>query len=177
MEPISLLIGMGAGAIGSLFMWLFVGRKIVLKYAGEAVINAINEPDDRTKTAFSNLMGMAWEWFVTPSIRTGKEDEDGNPEVISPFTNMVRETGRYLQLRIAGALGVDKKKKETLERAIQMDLTNNPDLAGVLQQMLPHAYELAVKKGDYGPLLLQMISPMLQKFINTKKDNVSNTGW
>jgi len=177
MEPISLLIGMGAGAIGSLFMWLVVGRKLIIKYAGESVINAINNPDKEVKSAFNNLMGMVWEWFITPSIKTGKEDEDGNPEVISPFTNMVRETGRYLQLRIAGALGVDKKKKETLERAIQMDLTENADLAGMLQQMLPHAYELAIKKGDYGPLLLQMISPMLQKFINTKSTNNDTTNW
>lgn len=177
MDPISLLIGMGAGAVGSLLMWLVVGRKLIIKYAGESVINAINEPDDAVKTAFGNLMTMAWEWFVTPSIQTGKEDDEGKPEVISPFTNMARELGRYLQLRISGALGIDKKKKQALESAIQKDLMENPDLAQNLQMLLPHAYELAIKKGDYAPLLIQMIAPALQKFINGKNNANISTGW
>jgi len=158
-------------------MWLVVGRKLIIKYAGESVINAINEPDDAVKTAFGNLMAMAWEWFVTPSIKTGKTDDEGNEEIISPFTNMARELGRYLQLRISGAIGIDKKKKQTLEKAIQEDLMQNPNLAQNLQMLLPHAYELAIKKGDYAPLLIQMIAPALQKFINKKGDSVTTNTW
>jgi len=181
MDPISLLIGMGAGAVGSLFMWLFVGRKIVLKYAGEAVINSINNPDDNVKTALHNLMAQVWEWFLTPSITTGKtiKDEEGRekPEIISPFENLASEIGRIAQLRIAGMLGVDKKQKKVMSEAIQRDILNNPELANELQHMLPTAFEIAMKKGDYAPLLIQMIAPALQKFINKKGDTTTTNNW
>lgn len=180
MHYLSLVLGFIAGACGSLILWVTLGRKLIMSYAGKSVINRICNPDEDTKQALQALLGQAWAWFLTPSIKTGQkiQNEDGteSDEIISPFQNLASEISRYAVMRIKGMSGAEAKKIRVLQEAIQSDLAQS-DLGAALRSMLPKAFDLAMKKGDYTPLLLQMVAPMIDKLINVKKDDTINKNW
>jgi hypothetical protein len=173
MEILGLIVGFVAGACGSLILWVTLGKKLIISYAGKSVVSRLQNPDDDTEMAIKSVLGIAWKWFLDPSIVAGMEkDESGNevPVKISPFQNLASEMGRYAVMRIRGMSGAERKKIEVLEQAIQSDLAST-DWGAAIRSMLPKAFEIATKKGDYTPLFLQMISPMIEKLINTNKTN------
>ena len=109
----ALIIGFVAGGLGSLVMWMVVGRKLILKYAGEAVINRITNPDEETMKAMNAMMSLGWDWFLTAKIPTGRKikvtSDDGEvtetEEALSPYVMIMRETGRQLIQQFKGLKG------------------------------------------------------------------------
>jgi len=174
MEIIGLIVGFIAGACGSLILWATLGKKLIISYAGKSVVARLKNPDEDTEEAIHSVLSHAWKWFLTPSIDAGTQKNEEGKEIpikISPFENLASEIGRYAVMRIKGLSGAEKKKLEVLEQAIQSDLATT-DWGAAIRSMLPKAFEIATKKGDYTPLFLQLISPMIEKLINTNKSNI-----
>ena len=95
----------GFGALGSLLLWVLVGRKIITKYGADAWIARLKEPDDDMKAAIDSLvsgifnekmMVMAWNWFLTAQIPTGKKEtlEDGTEREVTttPYQSLIQAT-------------------------------------------------------------------------------------
>ena len=109
----ALIIGFVAGGLGSLVMWMVVGRKLILKYAGEAVITRITNPDEATIGAMNAMMTLGWNWFLNSKIPTGKTikttSDEGEvietEEALSPYVMIMRETGRQLIQQFKGLKG------------------------------------------------------------------------
>ena len=94
-------------------MWMVVGRKLILKYAGEAVITRITNPDEATLAAMNSMMTLGWNWFLNSKIPTGKivktTSDEGEvietEEALSPYVMIMRETGRQLIQQFKGLKG------------------------------------------------------------------------
>ncbi len=91
MDYFGLIIGFIAGACGSLILWITIGRKMMLKYAGESVINALKEPTPELKQAISGLMEEIWIWLNNPILETESKNDEGEKVKIkiSPLQNVM----------------------------------------------------------------------------------------
>jgi hypothetical protein len=107
-----------AGAIGSLLMWVLIGRKIITKYGADAWIARLKDPDDDMKLAIDALVGnifnekvmvQAWNWFLTAPISTGKTavDEAGveTPITTTPYQSLIDATSRAILLKFKSMRG------------------------------------------------------------------------
>jgi len=107
-----------AGAIGSLLMWVLIGRKIITKYGADAWIARLKDPDDDMKLAIDALVGnifnekvmvQAWNWFLTAPIPTGKVevDEAGveKPITTTPYQSLIDATSRAILLKFKSMRG------------------------------------------------------------------------
>ena len=119
-----LIIGFLAGACGSLFLWVTIGRKMMLKYAGESVINAFKDPTPELNQAISGLMEEVWIWLNTPSLETLTKNEDGE-EVktkISPLQNvmsiLINEVASKLLNKLRGFSGAAARDGARVEAAL-----------------------------------------------------------
>lgn len=108
----------GFGALGSLILWVLVGRKIITKYGADAWIARLKEPDDDMQKAIDSLvtrifnekmMVMAWNWFLTAEIPTGKTAEDENgiqkPITTTPYQSLIDATSRAIILKFKSMRG------------------------------------------------------------------------
>lgn len=108
----------GFGALGSLLLWVLVGRKIITKYGADAWIARLKDPDDDMKAAIDSLvsgifnekmMVMAWNWFLTAQIPTGKEEtlEDGTtrPITTTPYRSLIDATTQAIFLKFKAMRG------------------------------------------------------------------------
>ena len=108
----------GFGALGSLLLWVLVGRRIITKYGADAWIARLREPDEDMKAAIDSLvsgifnekmMVMAWNWFLTAEIPTGKteEGEDGlqHPITTTPYQSLIDATSRAILLKFKSMRG------------------------------------------------------------------------
>ena len=108
----------GFGALGSLLLWVLVGRKIITKYGADAWISRLKQPDEDMKAAIDSLvsgifnekmMVMAWNWFLTAEIPTGKtaEDENGieHPITTTPYQSLIDATSRAIILKFKSRRG------------------------------------------------------------------------
>ena len=108
----------GFGALGSLLLWVLVGRKIITKYGADAWIARLKQPDDDMKAAIDSLvsgifiekmMVMAWNWFLTAEIPTGKTAEDENgiqkPITTTPYQSLIDATSRAILLKFKSMRG------------------------------------------------------------------------
>jgi hypothetical protein len=95
-------------------MWMVVGRRLILKYAGEAVVNRITHPDEATMGAINGMLAIGWNWFLTAKIPTGKtiqHTDEGtgtvteSEESLTPYVMIMRETGRQLMQQAKGYKG------------------------------------------------------------------------
>jgi len=161
---------MAFGALGSLVLWVTIGRRMMLRYAGKSVINALLDPDEDTKEAIHIILAQAWTWFLTPSIKTGRKiqtkDEAGAilseaEEILSPFQNLVGEIGRFIKMQFLATKGGEQKAlKEALAQAAQDP--NNPG-ASSLQNLLS-----AAAMGRKGLSLESLLPVLIQYFIGKK---------
>lgn len=171
--------GLGA-AIGSLIMWVLVGKAIVLRYAGRAVTEKLANPDDDTRAALRSVLSESWEWFHTPCIDSGKVDDDEKPVIITPFQVMANEMGRYAVLQIRSAMGVAGRKRQIAEGDVMADLQNPDSPLSSISSVLPSLVSRAAKDGDYVPILLQMAQPWIEKLMSDKFGGVNGKsagGW
>lgn len=108
----------GFGALGSLLLWVLVGRKIITKYGADAWIARLKDPDDDMKAAIDTLVGnifnekvmvSAWNWFLTAPIPTGKTevDEAGTekPIMTTPYQSLIDATSRAILLKFKSMRG------------------------------------------------------------------------
>ena len=108
----------GFGALGSLLLWVLVGRRIITKYGADAWIARLKEPDDDMKLAIDALVGniynekvmvQAWNWFLTAQIPSGKIEigEDGVEKAITttPYQSLIQATTTAIFLKFKAMRG------------------------------------------------------------------------
>ena len=108
----------GFGALGSLLLWVLVGRKIITKYGADAWIARLSDPDDDMKRALESLtsnilnekmMVLAWNWFLTAQIPTGKKEtlEDGTEREVTttPYQSLIQATTTAIFLKFKAMRG------------------------------------------------------------------------
>ena len=106
------------GAIGSLLLWVLIGRRIITKYGADAWIARLSEPDEAMEKAIDSLvdrifnekmMIAAWNWFLTAPIPTGKSEtgEDGieKPITTTPYQSLIDATSRAILLKFKSMRG------------------------------------------------------------------------
>lgn len=119
-----LIIGFLAGACGSLFLWVTIGRKMMLKYAGESVINAFKEPTPELNEAISGLMEQVWDWLNRPTIEVSSKNEEGEEvkATISPLQNvmgvLINEVAGKLLNKLRGFSGAAARDGNRIEAAL-----------------------------------------------------------
>ena len=178
-----ILAGVAAGT-GSIIMWIFVGRPLITKYSRKGFIDGIRgiRDDPEAKEAFHILLSEGWTWFHTPAIETGRvlTDDKGkeSKEIITPFQNMASETGRYAEMRLKSSLGVAGRKAQVLRSDLVADLTES-ELGGTIAAIAPRAFERAMKDGDYMPILIDMVRPLIESKITdmVNKGGGSGSSW
>ena len=168
-----LIIGFIAGACGSLLLWVTIGRKMMLKYAGESVINAFAEPTPELKKAISGLMEEVWEWLNDPSIEVKSKNEEGE-EVkinISPLMNVMtvlidQVAGKLLnKLRgFSGAAARDGNRVEAALMGISLPRKGQTTQEFYLEQLANRMI----------PVIEQKLSKILD---NTQSGSGSKDGW
>jgi hypothetical protein len=172
-----LLVGMIAGALGSLVLWLTLGRALMLRYAGESVVRALTDPDERTQAAIKNILTISWNWFVTAEIETGKTLKEVNEEGVErsvkekvpPYIILARSITTHLKMSIMGKTSAANKQAEELQAAIGADLQdpNNP-LGSMMRSALPTALLRAQKTGDYASVAQVVLMPMVQEWLKKR---------
>jgi len=119
-----LIIGFIAGACGSLLLWVTIGRRMMLKYAGESVINALKDPTPELKQAISGLMEEIWLWLNSPILDAeGKNEEGEKVKVkISPLQNvlgvMIDDISIKLLNKLRGFSGAAARDGSRIESAL-----------------------------------------------------------
>lgn len=105
------------GGLGSLLLWVLVGRKIITKHGADAWIARLTDPDDEMGAAIDalvsriadKLMTLAWNWFLTAQIPTGKEaeGEDGqkHPIMTTPCQSLIDAFSRAILLKVKSMRG------------------------------------------------------------------------
>ncbi len=182
-EP-SLILGFVAGATGSMLLWVTVGKRIIMRYAGTAVINRIKDPDEETKEAIWALLDEASQWLVAerPTGKTVQVEvpgADGKPVVknveerIAPLTVFANHVGELavskIRMSILSGKGVDARKRQMLEERLQEDLLQGGPLAEKLGGLLPSTMKAIQKEHPLGAALLQMLGPDFLKGLIGKK--------
>ena len=121
MDYVSLILGFIAGACGSLILWVTIGRRMMLKYAGESVINAILSPNEDTQKAIEALFYQFWRSLNSPSIEEKVTDKDGNESLIkhTPLEVIINEISKLLWIRIRGSTGAVKAEANRVESQLQ----------------------------------------------------------
>lgn len=107
-----LVLGMIAGACGSLVLWVTIGKRMMLKYAGVSVARAIANPDPEMEAALNGLVTYLWNWLNSPSIEVdGPLTEDGGKTKVkvtpmqSVMGTMIETIVSRIWARFSGAKG------------------------------------------------------------------------
>jgi len=108
----------GFGALGSLLLWVLVGRKIITKYGADAWIARLKDPDEDMQAALNALIGnvlnekmmvAAWNWFLTAEIPTDKKEtlEDGTtrPITTTPYRSLIDATTQAIFIKFKAMRG------------------------------------------------------------------------
>ena len=106
------------GALGSLVLWVLVGRKMITKYGADAWIARLSDPDPAMERAIDALVARifnekmmiaAWNWFLTAEIPSGKtetlEDGSSQPIMTTPYRSLIDATGKAIYSKFASARG------------------------------------------------------------------------
>jgi len=173
MDYLGLIVGFIAGACGSLILWLTIGRKMMLKYAGESVINALKEPTPELKQAISGLMEEIWIWLNTPSIEIEGKNDEGEPikTKISPLQNvmasLINEVANKLLNKLRGFSGAaarDGNRVESALMGIPLPRKGQTTQEFILEQLAQR--------------LMPVIEQKLTKAVeNTQSGSGSKDGW
>jgi len=181
---ISGLLMIGAGALGSLLLWVLVGRSIITKYGADAWIARLKDPDEDMQKALDALIGnvfnekmmvAAWNWFLTAQIPTGKTetDETGTERPISttPYQSLIDATSRAILLKFKSMRG-------------GLATQGNAALAAELGDVAPMFAQLGPRKGQstaewvLEQAMIKALQPggMIDKKLKVLTGEVSSTG-
>lgn len=166
-----LIIGFIAGACGSLFLWVTIGRKMMLKYAGQSVINAFKEPSDDLKSALDSLASHFWKYLNTPAIEVdGPSTEDGTitKVKISPLQQvmavLITEIVNRVMQKVRGTQGAAIRDANRIEAA----------LASQIGIPLPRKGQTT---GDFViEQLAQRLMPVMEQKLSSLVDNIGKSG-
>jgi hypothetical protein len=132
-----------------------------------------------SEEALAHILTVAWNWFVTSSIPTGKEtvtvDEDGvehkEKEKAPPYVVLARSIGQHLKMTLLGKVGGDANKEAQFREALRADLQdpNNP-FAGIVRSALPSVLARAQKTGDYAPLAQLVLGNIAQEWLKKRQN-------
>lgn len=158
-------------AVGSFVMWKILGPRVVVK-------------------AIQGHMGpILVEWFMTPSISTGKKrkavdseaefDESGKEispatykeidEVLSPLEMIISRAGEVMMTKIYGKLGGDARKRMAVQQDILAGLSSPGNaIGGMLNSINPALLNRALRDGDYMPIILEQLGPLAKQFLENK---------
>jgi hypothetical protein len=169
----------------------FVVAWIAGKRSKQALLKALQYPDEETEDAIFNLLDMSWSWLtdqnkmaqmwnwvMTSQIETGNVikttndagEETSTKETITPFISICRGISQYVKMTVLGKSGGDKAKEQEFMRAVAADLQdpNNP-LGGVMRSALPSALLKAQKTGDYGPIIQLVLGNYLGDWLKKRQ--------
>ena len=173
------------GAIGSLLLWVFVGRRIVAKYGADAWIARLKDPDEDMTAAIDALvsrvfdekmMAMAWNWFLTAQIATGKEEtlDDGTtrPITTTPYQSLIAATTQAIFLKFKSMRG----GLQTQGQAALADALG-PDAAPLLGALGPRKGQ-STAEWVIEQALMKALEPngILGKKLNSLAANVTSGG-
>lgn len=156
-------------------VFAFIGSYVMWKVAGPRVV----------VTAIREQMGpILINWLMTPSIGTGRKkkstDEDGveseADEVVAPIDLMMTRAGELVYQKLMGKLGGDVRKRQ----AVQGDIIDGLSVPGspfgsLLSQVNPRLLERAMKDGDYLPIILEQLGPLMSRYIENKLNKKGDT--
>ena len=132
----------------------------------------------KTEEALKHILTVAWNWFVTSEIETGRmidvETEDGvkkEKEKIPPYVMLARSIVLTMKKTAGGFLGKAAANDSLMQQAIGADLQdpNNP-LGLALRSALPNALLRAQKTGDYASVVQLVLMPMLQDWLKKRSN-------
>jgi len=125
----ALVVGFVAGGCGSLVLWVTIGKRMMLKYAGQSVARAFADPDDDMKAALNGVMTYLWAWLNTPTIElVGPPDEEGNAtkSVVTPLQSVLQAMIETIVRKMVGQLrGLQGAVKRDANQLFA-DLTGTP---------------------------------------------------
>ncbi len=150
--------------IGSYIMWSLAGPRVVVR-------------------AIQSRMGpILMDWLTAPTYKTGKkrvvtDDEGGKTEVdevLSPLQLIIINAGELMWQKMMGKMGGDARKRGAVQSDIVDGISSpgNP-FGGLLNQINPRLLERAIKDGDYVPIILEQLGPLLKDWA-AKKLNPTN---
>jgi hypothetical protein len=119
-----LALGMLFGAAGSLVLWVTIGRKMMLKYAGKSVINAILQPNEDTKLAIESLFNSMWQSINSPSVEQKMMDDKGK-EIsvkVTPLEIIMQKMGDMLWVKLRGMKGALTSNANRMEASLAQGL-------------------------------------------------------
>lgn len=164
-----LILGMIAGGCGSLVLWITIGRKMMLKYAGVSVARAIANPDEEMQEALDGLMLHLWTWLNTASLEVdGPLGEDDKPTKvkISPLQNvlgsLIDTISQKIYNRFMGAKGAAIK---------------DANRAAAEAFGLPPGPRKGQSTGDfYVEQIIGRLMPKIDEKLNTWLENLNKQG-
>jgi len=175
----------GFGALGSLLLWVLVGRRIITKYGADAWIERLSNPDEDMKKALESLtsnilnekmMVAAWNWFLTAPIPTGKEEtlEDGTtrPIMTTPYQSLISATTNAIFIKFKAMRGgLATQGNAALAEAL------GPDAAPFLTSLGPRKGQ-STAEWVLEQALMKAMSPggILDKKIKSTLGNVAGSG-
>lgn len=156
-------------------VFAFIGSYIMWKVAGPRVV----------VTAIREQMGpILINWLMTPSIPTGKKKKmtaDDNEEVefdevLAPIDLMMTRAGELVYQKLMGKLGGDVRKKQAVTNDIieGMSMPGSP-YASLLSSINPKLVERALKDGDYMPIILEQLGPLVARYAENKLNKKGDT--
>jgi len=177
MEPLELVL---EGLVTLFFA--FMGSYVMWRIAGPKVLE---------KTLRARMGPILLEWFLTPSFETGKtkkiKDEDGEEtevkEILSPLDLIIKNAGEIFYSKLMGKMGGDVRKREAIQGDIIAGLSNPVSpFAGILNSVNPRILERAIKDGDYVPIIMDQLGPIIYKWAEKKLNNgqmntADKAGW
>lgn len=158
-------------------LWM---RIVTLKYVGKALINWLNglEKDKEGQEALSKLFLSMISWAGSAPIKTGnkikvKNDESGETEeieeILTPIDLLGRRIGALIFAKMRSGMG---GTKAALGRILEEEVATSGGLSPTALREL--------NKGRFGPALMEMAMPHIQKkLINKGGTNTSTDtgGW
>ncbi len=143
--------------LGSYILWRLVGPRIVVQ-------------------AIQERMGPALHAWLTTPVPTGKmtkmSTNDGDvdvAEVKSPLDLIMISAGDSVYRRLMGRMGGDARKRGAVQDDIREGmLADGSPFGGLLNQINPRLLERAIKDGDYIPIILEQLGPVVKQYLDKR---------
>jgi len=163
-----------AWIIGSVVMYIFVLRPLFKRWVKNTITSMLSDPDDEVVAAMGELVTrmvpMAWNWFLTAEIKTGKkvQTEDGTEvdEITTPYQSLLQATAKAIYSKFVSGKGGMMKGANALAEGL------------VSPEGAPFMAMLGPQKGESAAMfqLKQMILPYIDQIIKSKMKDIVSGG-